>query len=154
MLETPAVVRGARTGYVTVEPDALSGCEACAPRGCATKRLARLFSTQPRQFEIRSAEHFVSGQRVIVTVAETAFLAASFRAYIIPLLFILGGAMLAGLVIAPAHGDLAAVLGAAAGLAFGAVLARRSAARIHTTVRLATADSKAIPLADRRDATS
>ena len=148
------MVRGVRTGHVTVEPDALSGCDACAPRGCATKRLAGLFSARPRHFEIRSADHFAIGQRVIVAVAETTFLAASFRAYIIPLLFMLGGAVLASIVIAPAHGDLAAVLGALGGLILGALLGRRSVARIHTTVRLATPESRTIPLADRRDATS
>lgn len=123
MLETPAVVRGIHAGHVSVEPQLQSGCGACAPTGCATRRLAGLFRSRER-FAVATNEVFSPGERVMIVVDERAFLAASFRAYIIPLLLMLLGAVLAGAFSAGRSGDLAGAFGALAGLVLGGALQR------------------------------
>lgn len=130
MLETQAVVRDFRVGHVTVEPEALAGCSACAPDGCATKRIANLFApAQPRQFEIVSDEAFEIGERVEVGVAESTLLRASLSAYIMPLLFVFAGAGLGMLFASTATADLMAALGAILGLLFAGVLRLRQAGK-------------------------
>lgn len=124
MLETPAVVRSIHAGYVSVEPQLRSGCGACTPSGCATRRVAGLFQLAERRFEVATDEMFTPGERVTIAIDEHAFLAASFRAYIIPLLLVLLGAFSVGRM-----GDAAAAWGALGGLILGGVLQRRSAAR-------------------------
>ena len=147
MLETAAVVRGIRAGHVSVEPDPLAGCAACAPTGCATKRLAGLFARRPNRSEIPSNEKFAVGDRVVVGVAEADFVGASFRAYIFPLITMLLGATLTGALAATRHADLAAVFGAVAGLVFGAMLQRGFAIEPPVTVRHAAAQSHPIAVA-------
>lgn len=124
MLETPAVVRGIRAGHVSVEPQLQSGCGACAPAGCASKRLAGLFRARPSRFEVATNEVFTPGERVMIVVEERAFLAASFRAYIVPLVLMLLGALLAGAFNGAHSGDPPAVWGALAGLTLGGALQR------------------------------
>lgn len=128
MLETPAVVRSIHAGYVTVEPQLRSGCGACTPTGCATKRLAGLFQFGERRFEVATDEVFTPGERVTIAVDERAFLAASFSAYMIPLLLMLLGALLAGALSVASMGDAAAAWGALGGLFLGGVLQRRRSA--------------------------
>lgn len=128
MLEIPAVVRGIHAGHVSVEPELRSGCDACTPTGCATRRLAGLFRFGERRFEIESNEVFRPGERVTLAIGERAFLAASFRAYVVPLIFMLLGAALAGASGVGRSGDLAAACGALGGLVMGGVLQRRRSA--------------------------
>lgn len=79
MLGTHAVVRAIRAGYVTAEPDVRAGCGDCAQRKCCDDTI------------------FNVGDRVFLGVEESALLRASFRAYVLPLLFLFGGAATAGL---------------------------------------------------------
>lgn len=153
MLETPAVVRGIHAGHVSVEPQLQSSCGACAPTGCASKRLASLFRSGATRFEVATDEVFTPGERVTILVDERAFLAASFRAYIVPLLLMLLGAVLAGAFSGGRSGDFAAAWGALAGLALGGALQRfRSAGQGPGQVIISrrTFEGNVAPLVDHR----
>lgn len=148
MLETPAVVRGIHAGHVKVEPQLQSGCGACAPTGCASKRLAGLFRSR-ESFAVATNEVFTPGERVTIVVDERVFLAASFRAYIVPLLLMLLGAVVAGAFGAGRSEDLAGACGALAGLALGGALQRFRSARHgadQVTIRRRPFDRNGAPL--------
>lgn len=126
MVETPAIVRAVRPGYVSVEPAPAASCEACAG-SCTARRISEFFSARPRAFDIAVTERFAVGERVIVTIPERTFLAAVMRGYALPLLGLLAGAFLAAAVWPDAK-DLAAFGGGLAGLTIASLLARRHAA--------------------------
>lgn len=126
MLETPAVVRAVRPGFVSVEPTPAASCEACAGR-CATRRISEMFSARPRAFDIAVNERYAVGERVIVTIPERSFLAAVLRGYALPLVGLLLGAFVA-VAVWPTSRDWAALGGGLAGMFAAALWARRHAA--------------------------
>lgn len=126
MNETPAVVARAEAGYAVVEARPAAGCGRCeAAGGCASAGLGRLFSAAPRRFRVRNPLGARPGEQVVLAVREGALLGAAATAYGLPLLLLLGGAMLgAALAASPGLRDLYAAAGAAAGLAAGVAGAR------------------------------
>lgn len=124
MVETLAVVRAIRPGFVSVEPERAAACGACNG-GCAARRVSEFFSLRPRAFEIASNERYAIGERVIVTIAERSFLAAVLRGYGLPLLGLLLGAF-AGAELYPVARDWPALAGGVFGMLIAARLVRRS----------------------------
>lgn len=95
-----------------------SGCGRCHETGgCQSGILGQLFSGKPRQFRIANRIGAVPGDRVVVSVAGGATLHATLLIYILPVLFLLLGAV-AGTTLGE-NSDAAAALGALAGLAIG-----------------------------------
>lgn len=137
MVETLAVVRAIRPGFVSVEPERAAACEVCNG-GCGARRLSEFFSLRPRAFEIASNERYAIGERVVVTIAERSFLAAVLRGYGFPLLGLLLGAFVAA-ELYPAAKDGAALLGGLFGMWVAARLARR-----HSTSGLRIARTAAV----------
>lgn len=95
-----------------------TGCGRCHETGgCQSGILGQLFSSKPRQFCIANRIGAVPGDRVIVRVAGGATLRAALRTYLLPVLFLLLGAI-AGTALGE-NSDAAAALGALSGLAIG-----------------------------------
>ena len=107
-----------------VEPD---GCGVCEGQGCASRRLAELFQRAPRQYSVESQLPVSSGDKVIVGIPEGSLLRSAIYLYGLPLLLILGGALLLQLWF---PGDAGSVTGAVLGvLAAGAFIALTSRKR-------------------------
>lgn len=119
MIETR--VRVLKTSGATsfVEATEHNGCGACASQdSCGISGLGRFFSRR-RQPVALACGNVRPGQEITVAVSETDLLKVGLWAYLLPVTLAVAGASLA----AP-MGDLAAVLGAALGLAAGLLIAR------------------------------
>lgn len=97
-----------------------AGCGRCHETGgCQSGILGQMFSSKPRQFRIANRIGVVPGDHVIVRVVEGATLRAALLTYVLPVLFLLLGAV-AGTALGEAgNNDASAALGALAGLAIG-----------------------------------
>lgn len=115
-----------------VEAEARAGCGRCDEvQGCATGTLGKLFCRAPRHFRVRNEVGARPGERVVVAIGEGALWHSALAAYGMPLLLVLGGAVL-GTILAPAEGtrDLYAALGAALGVAVGMIAGRIASAAL------------------------
>lgn len=119
MIETRVRVLSAEPGKVWVETTEHNGCGACASKeSCGISGLGRVFSRRRAPISIACGDA-QAGQELTVCVSEAGLLKAALWAYILPaLLAVLGAALMS------IKGDTAAVLGMAAGLVIGLVIAR------------------------------
>ena len=118
---------------VRIEP--ASGCSSCGTRGsCA--------SGSARAVWIEAPQGTAPGDTLNISITEGAFRSAALLGYLLPAVTTLAGAGLTA-----AAGDLAAVLGAAAGLGLGLVLVRILGRRAATADFQATCntDSPKLP---------
>jgi sigma-E factor negative regulatory protein RseC len=130
MLETRATVIQVHKSHALVQADQGSGCEQCNGKGCGTGKLARLFCSKPRLFKVDNPINAGIGDQVIISVAEGAVLRGIGVVYLLPLLLLLGGAMIGNLWAAQAgQTDAYAASGALLGLVAGFVLARSISSR-------------------------
>ncbi len=96
------------------------GCGRCHETGgCLSGILGQLFSSKPRQFRVANRIGAVPGEHVVVRVAEGAALRAALLTYILPVLFLLLGAVAGTALGEASNSDASAALGALAGLACG-----------------------------------
>jgi len=101
--------------YIEVK-DAVSACGSCGDKGHCGKA-----QTGPRHYALRNTVGAGVGDIVVVSVPEGAVLRAAALSYLMPLLFLFAGALVA----AARWGDgLPAVVGAVLGLAAGLVALR------------------------------
>ena len=142
MLEQRArVIQSAGQGIwvEAVEPD---GCGVCEGQGCASRRLAELFQRTPRQYSVESRLPVSPGDKVIVGIPEGTLLRSAIYVYGMPLLLILGGALLLQWWF---PGDAGAITGAVLGVFVAGVFLvltsrqRRSACQPVVLRRLASA---------------
>jgi sigma-E factor negative regulatory protein RseC len=125
MLETRAIVIRILDGHALVQADQGNGCEQCNGKGCGTGKLTRLFCSKPRLFQVENPINAGVGDQVIISVVEGAVLRGIGVVYLLPLISLLGGAMLGNLWAAQAgQSDAYAAAGALLGLVAGFVLAR------------------------------
>jgi sigma-E factor negative regulatory protein RseC len=96
-------------------------CEQCKGQGCGSSKLGQLFCNKPRQFQVDNPIGAQIGDEVIVAVVEGTVLRSIALVYILPLVLLLLGAMLAGLF---SDNDLYAAAGGGVGVALGFVLAK------------------------------
>jgi sigma-E factor negative regulatory protein RseC len=121
MLEQTAEVIKTASDGIWVQAVEPSGCGTCAGQGCSTRRLAELFRRTPRHFLVTCDLSLSPGDRVVVGVADGSVLKSALRAYGLPLILMLAGALLAQV----AHpGDGSAVTGMVLGGALGGLAAR------------------------------
>lgn len=123
MAETVARVIAVDGPWVWLEADPAAACSACAAGGgCGALRRSR-----PALSRVAIANDFDAavGEHVVVGIAQGELLRASFAAYLIPLASLILGAIAGDRAFG---GDLAAALGALAGLLAGLGFARRGAA--------------------------
>jgi sigma-E factor negative regulatory protein RseC len=115
MIETPArVVRveGA-TAWVRVESPA--SCGACGGKGCGSSLYARLLHPREPEYPVANPIAAEAGEAVVVGIEDGAVLRGVAKAYGLPLLLLLAGALLGA-----RWGELAAVLGGLVGLLLAA----------------------------------
>ncbi len=122
MIETRVRVLAIRDGIGQVEATEAGGCTACASRSaCAVSGLGRFFDGRRKPIEMACGPAR-PGDVIRVRIDASELLRSALWAYILPVLLGLGGALALA-----AHGDAAAALGLALGLAGGLWLARRMA---------------------------
>jgi sigma-E factor negative regulatory protein RseC len=125
MLETRAIVIQILKDHALVQAEQGNGCEQCNGKGCGTGKLAQLFCSKPRLFQVENPINAGVGDQVIISVAEGAVLRGIGVVYLLPLILLLGGAMLGNLWAAQAgQRDAYAAAGALLGLFVGFVSAR------------------------------
>ena len=120
MLEQAAEVVAVLPGGARVQAVESSGCGTCGGHGCSTRRIAELFRRTPQGFLVDSSLPLTPGDRVIVGIEEGRVLFGAIRAYGLPLLAMLGGALLMAAFM-PGDGPAVAglLVGGVAGWALG-----------------------------------
>lgn len=130
MNEMHAIVIALRGDQAEIAPLGNFGCTHCnSGGGCGSGKLAQMFcSNKPRQFRAMNSAGASVGDEVRVVLPEGALLRSSMLIYGLPLLLLLGGAML-GVMLA---GTIAARDGYAVLGALGGLLAGFAASRVMT----------------------
>lgn len=128
-----AIVLSLHGGEAEIVPVGGNGCGHCASgNGCGSGKLSQLFcSSQPRSFRVANAAHARVGDEVAVGLPDGVLLRNSMLMYLLPLVLMLGGALLASGIDTGVR-DVAALLGAAIGLATGFFIVRQVARRSAT----------------------
>jgi sigma-E factor negative regulatory protein RseC len=124
MLETRAIVVHADKSTTLVKVNQASGCEQCNGKGCGSGKLAQLFCSKPRQFQVQNAIDAKVGDDVIVSIAEGAVLRGISLVYMLPLSLLMAGVILASLIPAGDQQDIYIAAGAIAGLSCGLLLVK------------------------------
>ncbi len=130
MLEEEGIVVALQGALAEVEAQPKAGCGSCSARGgCGTALVARLFPQRGRRFLARNEAGAVPGDRVVIGLDEGAMQWASVLLYLLPLLGLIGGALLGDALARQWGGgstELWSVLTGAAGMAlvFGSIRAR------------------------------
>ena len=105
---------GAR--LATVRLEAAPGCAGCGSRGTCASGV-----TKPQWVTVRVPDSVSSGEQVSLSMPEASIALASLLGYFLPTVGVMVGAVICGSLFSS---DLAAVLGAVAGLGGGVLLAR------------------------------
>ncbi len=131
MLETRAIVIRLEGNEALVESRQGGGCGRCdSENGCGSGKLSQLFCTKPRRFRVRNEANAQVGSEVQISLAEGVLLRSALLMYILPLMLLLCGGALAGLIAQDAaSADGYAVAGGLVGLLLGFILANRLALR-------------------------
>ncbi|MDD5250547.1 MAG: SoxR reducing system RseC family protein [Rhodocyclaceae bacterium] len=131
--ESEGVVTGVVGDFAEVEVAALpSACGKCGDKGGCGKPQAG-----PRRYAVRNAVGARVGDRVLLSVPHGAVLKAAMLSYLMPLVFVIGGAAVAAAWLGDGLPAVAgAVLGLAAGLVFLRILHTQLATRREPWLRL------------------
>ncbi len=122
MIETTARVVSSDNGTVLVEPTLQSGCGGCGSRDvCGVSGLGKYFSGKRKAIAVQCDAGVRAGDELQLSMSEGDMLKAGLLAYLLPSVLALVGAG-----VASSYGDVAAVLGAVAGIAMGFLLGRLS----------------------------
>jgi sigma-E factor negative regulatory protein RseC len=91
-----------------------SGCHGCnLSAACGTAALGRLIGFRGPEVRLDNSLHLVAGDRVVLTIPDRALLFASLLIYLLPLIGLLGSALIAQLI---GLGDGTVALSGVAGL--------------------------------------
>lgn len=121
MLETRVIVMETAPNIAWVQAVQSGSCEQCSGKGCGSSKLGQLFCSKPRQFQVDNPIGAQIGDEVMVAVVEGAVLRGITVVYVLPLVFLLLGAMLA------AHfsgNDLHVAAGGGIGVTLGFLIAK------------------------------
>lgn len=130
MLETRATVVHIHDGSALVLANQVSGCEQCNGQGCGSSKVAQLFCSSPRKFEVQNPIDAVVGDEVIVAVADGAVMRGIGLVYLVPLVLLVLGAGLGSLWNAqPEQADMDVALGGFVGLSLGFIAVKWLAAK-------------------------
>ena len=121
MMETQAKVLEVEAGAALVEPMEPSGCSACGSNGggCGADRIGQVFTLRSKRYRVLDPRGSRVGEAVVIGVADGAVLRGSGAVYMLPLLLIFIGAMLAGQFAPLASRDGWSIAGAAIGFVLG-----------------------------------
>lgn len=116
MIEERAVVIATHDGDMIIEVQQQSACGGCNARStCGTTLLAALFKQHKSRLRVDNSVAARPGDHVVVGIDEATMVSGSMRLYLLPLLGLIGGAILAQAVISPA--EASAIAGGLAGMA-------------------------------------
>jgi len=133
MIEESATVVGVDEAYAYVETECRAACGSCQSKaGCGTSLLAGLFKRRRNRIRVLNPIQARTGEQVIIGLPETAFLKASAAAYLLPLLGMLGfavvGQVMARRFMLPG-GELLSIAGGLLGFVIGLFLFKRQVQR-------------------------
>ena len=127
MITERAIVRRADGTQVELELERDSSCGGCELRdGCGVGALGRLLGRRRKSLRVDTTRRLAPGDRVLLALPERALVRLSLLLYGLPLVGLLGGALLPAL-LWPGAPDAVAVVGGAAGFCVGAKIASRRA---------------------------
>lgn len=131
MTQTRAIVISVDGNEALVESMQGGDCGNCdSEKGCGSGKLSQLFCSEPRRFRVRNDGNAQVGTVVQVTVAEGVLLRSALLMYLLPLILMLGGAIVATQLANDAAGsDAYAALGGLIGLLTGFLLAKALSSR-------------------------
>lgn len=125
MIEQQATVRRVHDGLAEVEVERRSACNGCnASAGCGTSVLAGLFGRKSLRVWLNNDIAAEPGDRVIVGLRDEAMLRMSFQVYLMPILALLAGGIIAD-VLFPSS-EAMTLVGAALGLGSGLLYLKES----------------------------
>lgn len=118
MMDREAVVTRLEGEHAYVVVGEVSdGCGRCHEAGgCQSGILGRIFGSRPREFRIANRIGAAPGDAVVLRAVDGATFRAAFLAYVLPLALLLAGAVAGTALASPNGEDVAAALGALAGL--------------------------------------
>lgn len=121
MIETQARILEIEAGAALVEPIKPSGCSACGTQGggCGADRIGQVFTLRSKNYRVLDPRGSKVGEAVVIGVADGAVLRGSGAVYLLPLLLVFAGAILASHFAPLANSDAWSILGAATGFALG-----------------------------------
>jgi sigma-E factor negative regulatory protein RseC len=130
MIEQIATVVELEGDAAWVETQRHSACGACAMnKGCGAGLFAKAFRFGSPRLKVHHAQDLEVGDRVVIGVDEQALVRGSFAAYIMPILFMLGSAMLGETLLAEVltsvAPDVVGLLSGMVGLAAGLMWLKR-----------------------------
>lgn len=127
MIEERARVIAIEDGQLLLEAQTSSACHACAVKhGCGTSVLSKWLGRKFTRFQAPNTVDARVGDEVVVGLAEDAMLKGSLMVYLLPLLAMIGAALLAESLIPvdTARRDLWVLVAAAAGFALMLAVSR------------------------------
>lgn len=131
MLETRVLVMQIAQNTAWVQPLQTGSCEQCKGSGCGSSKLGQLFCSKPRQFQVENPIAAQIGDEVIVAVIEGAILRGIGLVYVLPLVLLLLGTILAGHF---SDSDLYVAAGGGLGVVLGFLLAKWLSSRTSNTL--------------------
>lgn len=119
MMETQARVLAVEPGAALVEPAQPLGCSACGSNagGCGADRIGQIFTLRSKRYRVLDPRGSRVGETVVIGVADGAVLRGSGAVYLLPLLLVFLGALLAGHFAPPLSREGWSIAGAATGFA-------------------------------------
>lgn len=127
MIETPARVTAVEPGYAWIESEQRSGCSHCSSSAsCGVSTLSKLFRVQRLRLRLPDPLGVQPGDAVVIGLSERRLVTAAAFAYMLPLLTMIGVALLA-VQLGQGQGTLALL--SLSGLFFGLWLVKYRASR-------------------------
>ena len=127
MIEEHARVIAVQNGQLLLEAQTKASCSACAVKqGCGTSVISKWVGRKFTRFQAPNTVNARVGDEVVVGLAEEAMLKGSVLVYLLPLLAMIGFALLADSLIAAdtASRDLMVLIAAVAGFSLMLVISR------------------------------
>jgi sigma-E factor negative regulatory protein RseC len=127
MIEEHARVIAVENGQLMLEAQTKASCSACAVKqGCGTSVVSKWVGRKFTRFQAPNTVNARVGDEVVVGLAEEAMLKGSVLVYLLPLLAMIGFALLADSLIAAdtASRDLLVLIAALAGFSLMLVISR------------------------------
>ena len=123
MIEETAVIVKTTGEFAEVETQRSTACGSCSAKtGCGTSLLATVFGKRRSLIKVMNPIQAQPGDRVVIGLDEAPFLRAAFSLYLVPILGMMGGALLGEWLAtrtAAESTELASLLGGVSGLALG-----------------------------------
>lgn len=132
MLETEGLVVKVGEEGAYVETSRASSCGSCNSRqSCGSSTLSQMLGGKANLFQVLNPIGAVVGERVVIGLEEAALLKSSVLSYLLPLVLLMSGAMMGGL-LAPATEmkDAYSIGGAGVGLVLGFIALKSVTARM------------------------